>query len=54
MYHKIILTATRYLTSTAEDRLQGRAVVAARDESSCAILKMVWEEGWAAALNSDM
>ena len=43
-----------YLTSTAEERLQGRAVVAARDESSCAILKMVWEEGWAAALNSDM
>ncbi len=38
---------TSYLTSTAEERLQGKVVVAAREESSCAILKMVWEEGWA-------
>ena len=35
-----------YLTNTAVERLQGEAVVAAREESSCAILKMVWEEGW--------
>ena len=38
---------TSYLTSTAEERLQGEAVVAAREESSSAILEVVWEEGWA-------
>ena len=42
------------LTNTEEDKLQGRLEVAAREEISCAILKMVWLEGWLAALKSFM
>ena len=33
------------LTRMTEERLQGSEAGAAREESSCAILKMVWLEG---------